>query len=426
MRFRRTVSALALGVVIGVSGTLGQGVMANRPNAEVELPLDQLRAFTEVYSRIKQNYVDDVEAERLLQAAMRGMLADLDPHSNYMDSHEYQNMQAGTRGEFGGLGIEVGVESGFVKVIAPIDDTPAHAAGIKAGDIITELDGESTRDVPLRDAVEIMRGEPGTSITLTVRRDGLESPLTFELTRDTIQVRSVRARMLEPGMGYVRISQFQRRTGEQFQDALSQLKREAGGNLSGLVLDLRNNPGGVMRSSVEVVDALLHSGRIVYTQGRRSDEVVFNAKPGDMLNGAPVVVLVNGGSASASEIVAGALQDHQRAVIVGNTTYGKGSVQSILPLGDGSAVKLTTARYYTPSGRSIQDTGVQPDMIVDENERTARIGDGDQVARLQQVSSRYSGDDNAQAAPEDDDYVLSEAVNLLRGLNMLSAENSDT
>lgn len=426
MRFRRTVSALALGVVIGVSGTLGQGVMANRPNADVELPLDQLRAFTEVYSRIKQNYVDDVEAERLLQAAMRGMLADLDPHSNYMDSHEYRNMQAGTRGEFGGLGIEVGVESGFVKVIAPIDDTPAHAAGIKAGDIITELDGESTRDVPLRNAVEIMRGEPGTSITLTVRRDGLESPLTFELMRDTIQVRSVRARMLEPGLGYVRISQFQRRTGEQFQDALSQLKREAGGNLSGLVLDLRNNPGGVMRSSVEVVDALVQSGRIVYTQGRRSDEVVFNAKPGDMLNGAPVVVLVNGGSASASEIVAGALQDHQRAVIMGTTTFGKGSVQSILPLGDGSAVKLTTARYYTPSGRSIQDTGVEPDMIVDENERTARIGDGDQVARLQQVSSQYRGDDNAQTSVDDDDYVLSEAVNLLRGLHMLSAENSDT
>ncbi len=436
MKFRRTVSALALGVVIGVSGTMAQGVFANRPQAEAELPLEQLRTFTEVFTRIKRDYVDEVDDKTLLEAAVRGMLSGLDPHSTYMSTREYQNMRVGTRGEFGGLGIEVGTENGYVKVIAPIDDTPAHAAGVKAGDLITRLDGRSMRNVPLSEAVEMMRGEPGSEITLTISRPGVEQPLEFKLTRAIIRVQSVRARMLEPGLGYVRISQFQNRTGEAFREAISRLKAEAGGNLNGLVLDLRNNPGGVLRASVEVADAFLTEGRIVYTEGRMNNEVTFNATPTDMLNGAPIVVLVNGGSASASEIVAGALQDHKRAIIMGSQTFGKGSVQSILPLNDGTALKLTTARYYTPSGRSIQATGITPDMIIDQQLQVARA-ENQQRARLREADLRghLRGTEDAQPvsspAPEGEDlatqdFALHEAVNLLRGLHILSSRNNNT
>jgi carboxyl-terminal processing protease len=432
MQFKKTISALALGVVIGVSGTMAQGVMADRPQqAQAELPLEHLRAFSEVYARIKRDYVDEVDDKTLLEAAVRGMLSGLDPHSSYMGSKEYQNMRVGTRGEFGGIGIEVGTESGFVKVIAPIDDTPAHAAGVQAGDLIVRLDGRSTKDLPLNEAVQMMRGAPGTDLKLTINRPGLDKPLELTLTRANIQVQSVRARMLEPGFGYVRISQFQTRTGDNFKEALERLKSEAGGNLNGLVLDLRNNPGGVLRASVEVADALLNSGRIVYTEGRMNNEVVFNAKPNDMLDGAPIVVLVNGGSASASEIVAGALQDHKRAIIMGSQTFGKGSVQSILPMQDGTAVKLTTARYFTPSGRSIQAKGITPDMPVDQlqvaraEDQTARVREADLRGHLQSGEkpasmSTVGGEDLATR-----DFPLHEAVNLLRGLHILSMRNNN-
>ncbi|RFA30673.1 peptidase S41 [Alkalilimnicola ehrlichii] len=433
MQFRKSVTALCLGVALGVSGTMTQGVWADRSQAQAELPLEQLRAFTEVYTRIKRDYVDEVDDKELLDAAVRGMLSSLDPHSSFMDEQGYQNMRSGTRGEFGGLGIEVGTEDGYVKVIAPIDDTPAYRAGLKAGDLILTLDGKSIKGMELSEAIKLMRGEPGTSIDMTIRRQGADAPIAVTLKRDVIQVQSVRARMLEPGVGYVRISQFQRRTGEQVRSAVEKLKAEANGNLEGLVLDMRNNPGGVLRAAVEVSDAFITEGRIVYTQGRMNNEVVFDASGKDMIDGAPIVVLVNEGSASASEIVAGALQDHKRAVVMGSTTFGKGSVQSILPLNDGTALKLTTARYYTPSGRSIHSKGIMPDMPVNKDLQVVQAdSDGDQ-ARLQEAELRSTRDAQAnekKSADRDDwigsDYVLYEALNFLRGMQTFGARDGNS
>ena len=376
----RSLPLIALGAVIGVSLTVGQGVFADKHRANT-LPLKELRTFTEIFAKIKNDYVEPIADKTLLENAIRGMLTGLDPHSAYLVPEDYKELQAGTSGEFGGLGIEVGMEDGFVKVIAPIDDTPAARAGIQAGDLIIRLNDTPVKGMSLTDAVKIMRGKPGTDIKLTVVRDGQVRPLEVTITRDVIRVTSIKSRTLEDGYGYVRITQFQARTGESLREAIQKLADDNGGGLKGVVLDLRNNPGGVLSAAVSVSDAFLKDGIIVYTEGRLDEaKLKFNAKPTDVLNGAPLVVLVNAGSASASEIVAGALQDHKRAIIIGNQTFGKGSVQTILPMDNGSALKLTTARYFTPSGRSIQAKGITPDIKLEkvrvakaENPGTGRV-----------------------------------------------------
>ncbi len=420
---------LLIGLLLGSLLTLGQGVLA-RKSVDTELPLDDLRTFTEVFAKIKNDYVEAIEDKTLLENAIRGMLSGLDPHSAYLVPEDYKELQAGTSGEFGGLGIEVGMEDGFVKVIAPIDDTPAHRAGVKAGDLIIRLDDTPVKGMTLGDAVKIMRGKPGSEIVLTIIRDAREQPLKITIVRAVIKVTSVKSRTLENGYGYVRITQFQSRTGENLREAISALKKSNGGSLSGVVLDLRNNPGGVLSAAVSVSDAFLKKGIIVYTEGRLEEaKLKFNAKPTDILNGAPIVVLVNGGSASASEIVAGALKDHQRAIIMGSKTFGKGSVQTILPMENGSALKLTTARYYTPSGTSIQATGIVPDIVL-ENVKLARVEEPD-LTRIKEadLAGHLGGENPTEGAPEADaqeptdfareDYALYEALNLLKGLTIL-------
>jgi len=427
MRLPKTLYALTAGVLLGLLLAAAQGVLAEREPA-AELPLEDLRTFTEVFERIKRDYVEDIDDRELLENAIRGMLEGLDPHSAYLDRSEYQELQEGTRGEFGGLGIEVGMEDGFVKVIAPIDGTPADDAGIQAGDLIVRIDGQSVKGMGLQEAVTVMRGDPGTEITLTILREGEDTPMEVTLERAVVQVQSVRQRILEDGFGYLRVSQFQSRTGDDVLEALDSLQAEAGDGLDGLVLDLRNNPGGVLEAAVEVADAFLSNGRIVYTEGRiERAEMSFSATPNDALGGAPLVVLVNGGSASAAEIVAGALQDHRRAVIMGERTFGKGSVQTILPLRDGNAVKLTTARYYTPDGRSIQAEGIEPDVDI-ENVRVSRAEGGPRGMREADLPRHLRGDaEDTQEADEPaasgslaaEDYALAEALNLLKGLTIL-------
>lgn len=427
------LSLITTGVVLGVSLSLGQGVFADRDNDAASLPLEELRGLSDVFARIKNDYVEPVEDKQLLESAIRGMLTGLDPHSAYLDPEQFKELQVGTSGEFGGLGIEVGMEDGFVKVIAPIDDTPAQRAGIQAGDLIIRLDDTPVKGMSLGEAVKIMRGKPGSDITLTVVREGEEKPLKIVITRAIIKVKSVKSRMLEPGYGYVRISQFQAATGDSLARTISELRREADDGLKGLVLDLRNNPGGVLNAAVSVSDAFLDKGLIVYTEGRVADSRLrFNATPGDVIEGAPLVVLVNQGSASASEIVAGALQDHRRAIIVGRETFGKGSVQTIVPLNNGAAVKLTTARYYTPNGTSIQAEGIVPDIKLDDV-RISLIESGFEPIKEANLSRHLSNGDAQEPAPdapapaapgevdEDEplaktDYQLYEALNLLKGL----------
>ena len=429
--FTRSVTWLLAGGAIGVFLAIGQGVLAER-HGEGTLPLEDLRTFTEVFARIKNDYVEPVEDKALLENAIRGMLTGLDPHSSYLIPDDYQELQAGTSGEFGGLGIEVGMEDGFVKVIAPIDDTPAQRAGVEAGDLVIRLDDTPVKGMSLSDAVKVMRGAPGTDIVLTIVREGMDRPIRITITRDVIRVTSVRSRTLEPGYGYVRISQFQLRTGESLREAVGELRENAGEeDLKGLVLDLRNNPGGVLNAAVSVSDAFLDKGTIVYTEGRMDDaKLTFSAKGSDILDGIPLVVLVNAGSASASEIVAGALQDHRRAVIMGEKTFGKGSVQTILPLGNGSALKLTTARYYTPSGISIQARGIVPDITLDRV-RVSQLdaGQGVKEADLARHLESDGEEDDFEAAKqaqqEEDiplaqrDFALYEALNLLKGLHIL-------
>ncbi|RRQ21897.1 S41 family peptidase [Thiohalobacter thiocyanaticus] len=433
------LSLITTGVVLGLSLSLGQGVFADRDNEATSLPLEELRGLSDVFARIKNDYVEPVEDKDLLESAIRGMLTGLDPHSAYLDPEQFKELQVGTSGEFGGLGIEVGMEDGFVKVIAPIDDTPAQRAGIQAGDLIIRLDDTPVKGMNLSDAVKVMRGKPGSDITLTVVREGEEKPLKITITRAIIKVKSVKSRMLEPGYGYVRVSQFQAATGDSLARNVSELRKEADGNLRGMVLDLRNNPGGVLNAAVSVSDAFLDKGLIVYTEGRVADSRLrFNATPGDVINGAPLVVLVNQGSASASEIVAGALQDHRRAIIVGRETFGKGSVQTIVPLNNGAAVKLTTARYYTPNGTSIQAEGIVPDIKLDDV-RISLIESGFEPIKESNLSRHLLNGDADEMAPEapapdepdeedkDEplakaDYQLYEALNLLKGL-VIQAEH---
>ncbi len=398
------------------------------------LPLDELRTFTEVFAKVKNDYVESVNDRELLENAIRGMLEGLDPHSAYLDKEDYRDLQEGTTGEFGGLGIEVGMEDGFVKVISPIDDTPASRAGIMAGDVIIRLGDKSVKGMSLNEAVTLMRGKPGSDIILTIVREGEEKPLKLTVTRDIITVKSVRGRILEPGFGYARISNFQSHTAEDLRKAIEKLKKENEEELTGLILDLRNNPGGILNAAVGVSDLFLDSGLIVYTEGRIKDsKLKFTAKPSDILREAPIIVLVNGGSASASEIVAGALQDHERAIIMGEQTFGKGSVQTILPMNDEAALKLTTARYYTPSGRSIQASGIKPDIIIENvrfqskvDTKTGIVKESDLSGHLdngQKQQDKKSSSKNDKKKDDDEepslvetDYQLYEALNVLKGL----------
>jgi len=408
------------GVLIGVAISLNYSAIAQRDGAKLPLPIEELRVFTEVFGRIKSDYVEPVEDRKLITEAINGMLTGLDPHSAYLDQEAFKEMQVGTQGEFGGLGIEVGMEDGFVRVVSPIDDSPAARAGIKAGDLIIRLDETAVKGMTLSDAVKRMRGKPNTPITLTIVRKGEPKPIVVTLTRAVIKIQSVRSRLIEPGYAYVRVSQFQEHTGENMARALERMFKENPGPMQGLVLDLRNDPGGLLNGAVAVSAAFLpRDALVVYTDGRSEDaRMKLNASPEHYLRGrnkedflkrlppevkkVPMVVLVNGGSASASEIVAGALQDHGRAVIMGQQTFGKGSVQTILPLGNGTAIKLTTARYFTPKGRSIQARGITPDIPLDDgaSDRTAalKLREADLTKHLGEAPATDKPEDRAAAA----------------------------
>ncbi len=434
----RYVLVLLVGVFAGAAVTVGVGVLAEREQAKearTPLPLDELRTFTEVFSRIKSDYVESVEDKKLLGDAVQGMLAGLDPHSSYLDAESFKEVRIDTEGQFGGLGIEVTMENGFVKVVAPIEDTPAARGDVRTGDLIIRLDDKAVKGMTLTEAVRLMRGKPGSEITLTVAREGATKPLKITLKRAVIKIQSVKSKLLEPGYGYVRITQFQAGTEKGLNEAVKKLSAQNKDALRGLVLDLRNNPGGVLNGAVGVSDAFLNKGLIVYTEGRVADSRLrFSATPGDILSGAPLVVLVNGGSASASEIVAGALQDHKRAVVMGTKTFGKGSVQTIVPVSNGSALKLTTARYFTPNGRSIQAAGIVPDIVAEEakvtkSEAGERLKEADLARHLENgdapVSKEEKKDEKKKeparvlAAP--DDYQLHEALNLLKGISFFKA-----
>ncbi|MEE8212093.1 MAG: S41 family peptidase [Acidiferrobacterales bacterium] len=435
----RYVLVLLLGVFIGAGFTLDTAVLAKREGEQVvstTLPLDELRTFTEVFSKIKSDYVEDVADKKLLEDAIGGMLAGLDPHSTYLDPEGYKDVRIGTEGQFGGLGIEVTMENGFVKVVSPIEDTPAARAGLQPGDLIVRLDDQAVKGMSLSDAVKLMRGKPGSDITLTVVREGENQPLKITVTRAVIKIRSVKSRLLEPGYGYIRITQFQANTTKNMKTSLSKLEKENGGKLKGVVLDLRNNPGGVLNAAVSVSDAFLKKGIIVYTEGRIADsKLTFEAQPDQVLEGAPLVVLVNGGSASASEIVAGALQDNGRAVIMGTKTFGKGSVQTIMPMSNGAALKLTTARYFTPSGRSIQATGIEPDIVTEQAKLTRNKSDQDRLKEANLArhlqSGEPAGSDKKKSEKEQtskpststDDFQLREALNLLKGINIYAEKS---
>ncbi len=401
------------------------------PQQDESLPLEELRAFTEVLDRIKSAYVEPVDDKTLLESAITGMLSELDPHSSYLKPDAFKDLQATTSGEFGGLGIEVGMENGFIKVTSPIDDTPAHQAGIKAGDLIIKLDDTPVKGLSLTEAVDKMRGKPGTKIVLTIVRENVPEPLKIVVTRAIITVKSVKAKTLEPGFGYLRIAQFQVNTGENLESAINTLRTE-NPNLKGLILDLRNNPGGVLQAAVDVSDAFIDTGLIVSIKGRTaSSEIKYSASSKTIARHTPLVVLVNGGSASASEIVAGALQDHKRALIIGTQTFGKGSVQTILPLPNNHAIKLTTARYYTPKGRSIQAQGITPDILVDVAKVTKLdqppiFKEADLQGHLEnengkQVANTKNNDSNDMAKLLASDYQLNEALNILKGVSMISA-----
>jgi carboxyl-terminal processing protease len=426
----RTSTWFLCGTLLGLSLAVGQGVFALKDSPQI--PFEDLQAFTEVFSKVKSDYVETVDEKKLIEDAIRGMLNGLDPHSSFLNTSEFTDLKIGTTGQFGGLGIEVGMENGFVKVISPIDDTPASRAGVKASDLIIKLDEKTVKGMTLNDAVKIMRGKPNTTIDLTIVREGEPKPLVIKITREIIRVKSVKNRMLEPGYGYVRITNFQSRTTTDLLKAISDLQKET--RLKGMILDLRNNPGGVLNGAVGVSDAFINDGMIVYTEGRIDDSSHrYLATPGDSLNGAPLVVLINGGSASASEIVAGALQDHKRAIILGTKSFGKGSVQTIQELRNGSAVKLTTARYFTPLGRSIQATGIEPDIKLS----TVKLSAADQKASasyseadLEGILSNPNGDPVTNEEDKKDsealaesDFQLYEALNLLKGLNILSSMN---
>ena len=463
----KKISLVSAGVIAGLLISLHFPALAEK-DAKVGLPIEDLRTFAEVYNAIKQGYVEPVEDKKMIANAIAGLLGNLDPHSSYLDADAFKDLQVGTQGEFGGLGIEVGMEEGLVKVVSPIEDTPAFRAGIKAGDLIFKLDETPVKGLSLPDAVKRMRGKPGTKIKLSIIRKGENKPLEITLTREVIKVQSVKSKLVEPGYGWVRITQFQETTLPSLAKHIGDLYK--GGNLKGLVLDLRNDPGGLLTGAIGVSAAFLPANvKVVSTNGRMPDaKAEFFARPADYARGpqredvlrdlpaalkkVPMVVLVNGGSASASEIVAGALQDHQRAVIMGTQTFGKGSVQTVLPLPGDSAIKLTTARYYTPNGRSIQAKGITPDIVVEESPNGSRAGqirireadldhhlandkEKDAAKETAKPASKPApakpGKDGSKEpeAPDDtpqrlefaskDDYQFQQAINLLKGLQIM-------
>ncbi len=430
----RKSTYFVVGIMLGLTLAIGHGVYALKDDQEI--PFEDLQAFTEVLSRIKSDYVEGVDDKSLIEDAIRGMLSGLDPHSAYLNISEFADLKIGTTGQFGGLGIEVGMENGFVKVISPIDDTPAARAGVQASDLIIKLDDKQVKGMTLNEAVKIMRGKPNTDIRLTIVRQNEPKPLVITITREIIRVQSVKNRMLEPGYGYVRITNFQSRTATDLLKAISDLQKESA--LEGLILDLRNNPGGVLTGAVKVSDAFINDGLIVYTEGRIDDSSHrYPATPGDSLNGAPMVVLINGGSASASEIVAGALQDHNRAIIMGTKSFGKGSVQTIQELRNGSAVKLTTARYFTPNGRSIQARGIVPDISLktlklsaSDSSDGASFSESDLDGRLSNPNGDKDDTDTSAKTDKDSenlaetDFQLFEALNLLKGLHILNQQKN--
>lgn len=417
-------------LLIGLAAAfcLGPLWVAHAGQAEnaVQLPIEDLKIFAEIFGKIKSDYVEDIDDSQLLNDAIKGMLDGLDPHTVYLDPESFREMNIDTHGEFGGLGLEVTMENGVIRIVAPIDDTPAHKAGLKSGDLIISMDGVQVKGLSLGESVSLMRGKPGSEIVLTIVRKDRPEPFEVTLKRAIIQLESVRAELLETGFGYVRVIQFQIGTATSLRQQLARLAREAGTALKGLVLDLRDNPGGVLDGAIQVSDTFLRDGLIVSTRGRAEDsEVTFSASPKDYLNDAPLVVLVNGGSASASEIVAGALQDHGRALILGTTTFGKGSVQTILPMLNGAALKLTTARYYTPNDRSIQATGITPD-VVSQPAKSSQTLDRD-ASRLREsdlaghLENELEKDQNATVDTKTDPLLFSdlqvrEALNILKGM----------
>ena len=434
--------AATFGALTGVFLTVQlTGPLIAQEYKSVKSTYENLDLFGDIFERIRSSYVEEVDEEKLIESAISGMLSSLDPHSSYMAPEDFSSMQVQTRGEFGGLGIEVTQEKGYIKVVSPIDDTPAANAGVQSGDFITKVDGESTLGKTLNEAVDQMRGPVGSEIIITIAREGVDEPFDISIIRDIIEIKAVKARS-EGKTIVLRVSSFTSKTYPNLEDSLKKEIELAGGidSVTGVIIDLRNNPGGLLNQAIRVSDAFLESGEIVSTRGRGARNAErYNATPGDLTNGKPVVVLINGGSASASEIVAGALQDHHRAIIVGTKSFGKGSVQTIMPLSsDGAAIRLTTARYYTPSGRSIQSLGVSPDILVEQ--RSSLDDDTKTAERSQRFEADLKGslsndsltederklleteraEQEATAELRNEDYQLSYALDLLKGLATLS------
>ena len=423
---------LVIGVLLALPSLQARAdndTSAKAPATKGALPLEDLRVFTQIYEQIRKNYVEEIDDKTLLEHAIRGMLDKLDPHSAYLDKSSFDDLQVHTTGEFGGIGIEVSMEDGVLTVVSPIDGTPADLAGIEAGDKIIKLDDTLVKGLSLEEAVDRMRGIKGTEILLTIMRDGLDAPFELTIVRDTIQVRSIRYEIVEEHYGYIRIAQFQTRTGKDMIAAIEDMMSDA--TLHGLVLDLRNNPGGVLQASVEVAGAFLDGKKVVYTEGRAPGmNEDFFAEPKDLTNGLPLVVLINDGSASASEIVAGALQDHKRAVLLGTRSFGKGSVQTVQPITEDKAIKLTTALYYTPGGRSIQAQGIVPDIAVERVRVTAikgrtRVSEAELSGHINNTTgkeidrkTRKAEQDAAEKSLQNQDNQLYEALNLLKGLSI--------
>ena len=431
-RYQTRVGARLTAAVAGL--LLGAPFLAAPVTAAVDeqqgrLPLEELRTFADVYHQIRLGYVEEIDDSTLLEYAIQGMLMGLDPHSTYLTEDAFDNLQSNTSGEFTGLGLEVGMEDGYVKIISPIDGSPAAEAGLQSDDVILKLDNVPVKGMSLTEAIEIMRGPKGTSIELTIGRPGTSQPFEVTVVRDVIKVASVRNRWLEPGYGYIRVAQFQTHTGQDVRKALDKLMDEQ--ELKGLVLDLRNNPGGLLRASIDVAGLFMDGGNVVYTEGRIANaDMKYDASPEDASEGTPLIVLINRGSASASEIVAGALQDHGRAVIMGTQSFGKGSVQTVLPLSESRAVKLTTALYFTPNGRSIQAEGIVPDIEVERATVTAyddsqRITEKDLSGHLDNANGNGNGKSTRTSERQVDNKLLAtdnqlyEALTLLKGLNVL-------
>jgi len=430
VRYLRTGVLVAILLLVGV--TTDNRSPIGDAQAYDSQTYDQIRLFSEALSIVQKNYVEDPDSQELVRGAIKGMLTSLDPHSSFMTPDMYKEMQIDTQGEFQGIGITIGIRDGILTVIAPIDDTPAFRAGILAGDKIVMIEGASTKDMSLMEAVKIMRGPKGTKVTISILREGETEPIKYTITRDVIPLYSVKVKDIDPNVGYVRISQFQKNTSTEFAEALTKIREEKGESFKGLVLDLRNNPGGLLLSAIEVADRFVDSGPIVTTRGRlQNQNFAYNAKGKGTEPDYPIIVLVNGGSASASEIVAGALQDYKKAILIGTTTFGKGSVQTIYRLGDGSGMRVTTARYFTPSGRSIQATGIEPDIVV--RNKSGQVGghvrEKDLAGHLENNQVKEEMDEGAvdekeapfmDFIPEDpaEDAQLMRAVDLLKGLDL--------